>query len=239
MKREMFINIIKSPLWHRLCYHSDDEFPWCKYADSVALWVSGGGGAVETLSTFSNIHNILPPDHHDHHYHTAAGESWAHLKTVGTNLLFSNFSLSVERLSVRDRGLDDNDHEHDDDIADDVDDAYDLTMDFTLLEKEGRPQRELMGEMEVFQTWQCHWCWCWWCWLLNTMVLLAREKEGKLKAPALVTSPPIQGSPFEKAFLLFSYFDDNDEGRMYPRMRNTHLSEPRLISRDHTGSQKH
>ena len=156
MKREMFINIIKSPL----CYHSDDEFPWCKYADSVALWVSGGGGAVETLSTFSNIHNILPPDHHDHHYHTAAGESWAHLKTVGTNLLFSNFSLSVERLSVRDRGLDDNDHEHDDDIADDVDDAYDLTMDFTLLEKEGRPQRELMGEMEVFQTWQCHWCWC-------------------------------------------------------------------------------
>lgn len=49
-----------------------------------------------------------------------------------------------------------------------------------LLEKEGRPQRELMGEMEVFQT----------------MVLLAREKEGKLKAPALVTSPPIQGSPF-------------------------------------------
>ena len=195
MKREMFINIIKSPL----CYHSDDEFPWCKYADSVALWVSGGGGAVETLSTFSNIHNILPPDHHDHHYHTA-GESWAHLKTVGTNLLFSNFSLSVERLSVRDRGLKDNDHEHDDDIADDdVDDAYEITMDFTLLEKEGRPQRKLMGEMEVFQTWQCHWCWCWWCWLLNTMVLLAREKEGKLKAPALVTSPPIQGSPFERS----------------------------------------
>ena len=74
------------------------------------------------------------------------------MKTVGTNLLFSNFSLSVERLSVRDRGLNDNDHEHDDDIADDVDDAYDLTMDFTLLEKEGRPQRALMGEMEVFQT---------------------------------------------------------------------------------------
>ena len=75
------------------------------------------------------------------------------MKTVGTNLLFSNFSLSVERLSVRDRGLNDPDHEHDDDDDDDdVDDAYDLTMDFTLLEKEGRPQRALMGEMEVFQT---------------------------------------------------------------------------------------